>query len=82
MTKPKSVLQELAADMQLLRESIDANTKLEPTLIKEVEQAEIALMRVRRNLEDSQALLAAQHEKLRRDANRMHTLIELALDPV
>lgn len=79
MAKQESVLQKQAAEMQVLKESIDKNVKLIPALIADVQQSEVELMTRRTYLTDTQALLAAQRAKLARDANNMHMLIEQAM---
>lgn len=75
----KSILQLQADKLRELKVSIEDYEKIEQTLRADVEQCELELMRARSNLLDTQTLLFAKRDKLRRDASDMHMLIEKAV---
>lgn len=76
----KSILQLQADKLRELKVSIEDYEKIEKELAAEVERCELELMQARSNLNDTRTLLYAKRDKLNRDANDMHVLIEKALN--
>jgi hypothetical protein len=78
--KQQSVLQQKAADLRELKESIDKFKVIKDSLQQDVDILEAHLMEARANLRDTKIFLEAQQKKLNADANDMHNLIERAMD--
>lgn len=75
--KPQKSLVQQGADM--LRQMLETIAKfegIESSLLNDVENLETQLLVAKSNLSDTQSLLKAQREKLLREANNMHVLIE------
>ena len=72
----KSLVQQGADTLRQMREAITGFERIEASLLNDVANLEIQLLAAKSNLADTQGLLKAQREKLLREANNMHTLIE------
>lgn len=62
-----------------MKVTIDEFEAIEQAFVADVEKLEIELMAAQTNLADTRALLKAQRDKLLRESNNMHTLIEKAV---
>ena len=78
--KKQSVLQQKAAELRDLKESIDDFTDLMEGLQIDIDNLEAQLLEARTNMRDTKILLEAKQRKLNADANDMHNLIERALN--
>lgn len=78
----KSILQQQADNLRQLKETITQFEVMEIDFARDVERLEIELMQARTNFVDTQAILKERRDKLAREANNMHTLIEHATQGV
>lgn len=75
--KPQKSLVQTGADtLRQMRETITKFEEIESSLQNDVDNLEIQMLVAKSNLADTQSLLKAQREKLLREANNMHVLIE------
>ena len=72
----KSLVQTGADTLRQMRETITKFEEIESSLQNDVDNLETQMLVAKSNLADTQSLLKAQREKLLREANNMHALIE------
>lgn len=72
----KSLVQTGTDTLRQMRETITKFEEIESSLQNDVDNLETQVLVAKSNLADTQSLLKAQREKLLREANNMHILIE------